>query len=153
MGIVLGLNAKLYIDDESSYASPTWSEVTNCKDLTLSLEKNDADVTVRGNNGWRAHVAVLKDGTIEFKQIWDTSDPNFSILLDAFLANAAPANTVNVAAMDGDIDTPGSQGLRSLMIVSTFTRNEPLEEALTADVKLMPTYFPADPTEWLVVGP
>ncbi len=152
MAIVLGLNAKLYLDSESGYVSPTWSEVTNCKDLTLGLEKNDADVTVRGNNGWRAHVAVLKDASLEFKQIWDTSDVNFNLILDAFLANSAPTNTLNVAALDGGILVPGSQGLRSLMIVSTFTRNEPLEEALTVDVKLMPTYFPPDPTNWLVVA-
>ncbi len=151
MGIVLGLNAKLYIDEESGYVSPDWNEVTNTKDLTLGLEKNDADVTVRGNNGWRAHVGVLKDASLEFKMIWDTTDTNFTIILNAFLASAAPNDTINVAALDGSITPPGSQGLRSLMIVSTFTRNEPLEEALTVDVKLMPTYFPAEPTNWLVV--
>lgn len=152
MAIKLGLDAKLYIDDESSYASPTWSEVTNCKDLTLGLEKNEADVTVRGNNGWRAMVGVLKEGSIEFTMIWDTEDANFQIIKDAFLANSSPSNLVNIAVMDGDITTPGSEGLRSMCTVSGFTRNEPLEEALTVDVKLKPTYFPADPTEWLVVA-
>ena len=152
MAIRLGLDAKLYVDDESSYASPTWSEVTNCKDLTLGLEKNTADVTVRGNTGWRAVVSVLKDATLEFKMIWDTDDPNFTLIKDAFLASAAPENTINVAVMDGDIMTPGSQGLRSLMIVEKFTRNEPLEEALTVDVTLRPTYFPDDPTEWKIVS-
>lgn len=151
MAIRLGLDAKLYIDDESSYASPTWSEVTNCRDLTLTLEKNEADVTVRGNNGWRAMVSVLKDATVEFSMIWDTEDPNFQIIKDAFLATSSPTNTVNIAVMDGDITTPGSEGLRALMIVSSFTRNEKLEEALTVDVKLRPTYFPADPAEWKVV--
>jgi hypothetical protein len=151
MGLVLGLNAKLYIDEESGYVTPDWSEVSNCKDLTQNLEKNDADVTVRGNNGWRAHVGVLKDGGLEFKMLWDTSDPNFLIILNAFLARAAPLDSVNVAALDGDILTPGSQGLHSIMIVTTFTRNEPLEEALDVDVKLMPTYFPAQPTEWMIV--
>lgn len=152
MSIKLGLDAKLYIDDEVSYVSPTWSEVTNCKDLTLTLEKSDFDVTVRGNNGWRAIVSVLKDATLEFKMIWDTDDPNFTIIKDAFLATSFPTNSINIAAMDGDITTPGSEGLRSIMIVSTFTRNEPLEEALTVDVKLRPSYFPSDPTEWLIVS-
>lgn len=151
MAIKLGLDAKLYIDDESSYVSPTWSLVDNCKDLTLSLEKNEADVTTRGNNGWRAMVSVLKDATIEFKMIWDTEDDNFTLIQQAFLASSFPANSINVAVMDGDITTPGSQGLRSMMIVSSFTRNEPLEEALTVDVKLRPAYFPSDPTEWKTV--
>jgi len=152
MALKLGLDAKLYIDDESTYVTPSWSEVTNCKDLTLSLEKNEFDVTVRGNNGWRAMVSVLKDATLEFSMIWDTDDVNFQLIKDAFFAVAAPTNTVNIAAMDGDITVAGSEGLRSLMIVSSFTRNEKLEEALTVDVKLRPTYFPADPTERLVVS-
>src|SRR4051812_21948078 len=117
MSIKLGLDAKLYIDDEASYVSPTWSEVTNCKDLTMTLEKSDFDVTVRGNNGWRAIVSVLKDATLEFKQIWDTGDDNFQIIKDAFLSSSFPSNSVNIAAMDGNIVTPGSEGLRSLMIV------------------------------------
>lgn len=149
MAIKLGLDAKLYLDDQASYASPTWTEVTNCKDLTLTLEKNDADVTTRGGNGWRAIVGVLKDATIEFTMIWDTDDANFQIIKDAFLATA---NTpVNIAVMDGDIETAGSEGFRALCIVTNFTRNEPLEEALTVDVSLRPTYFPADPPEWLEI--
>lgn len=152
MAIVLGLDAKLYIDDESGYASPTWSEVGNCRDLTLTLEKNDADVTIRNNNGWRAIVSVLKDATVEFEMIWDTSDPNFLLIQQAFLARSFPGNSINVAVMDGDITTPGSQGLRSIMIVSSFSRKEPLEDALKVDVKLRPAYAPFDPTEWLVVA-
>lgn len=151
MAIKIGLDAKLYIDDESTYVSPSWTEVTNCKDLTLTLEKNEADVTVRGNNGWRAMVSVIKDATIEFKMIWDTDDPVFQAIKDAFFASAPPLNMINVAVMDGSITTPGSEGLRSMMNVSSFTRNEPLEEAITVDVKLRPTYFPGDPTEWKVV--
>lgn len=153
MAIKLGLDAKLYIDDESGYTSPSWKLIDNCRDLTLTLEKNEADVTTRGNNGWRAMVSVLKDASVEFKMIWDTEDSNFILIKDAYLATSAPDNTINIAVMDGDITTTGSEGLRALMIVSSFTRNEPLEEALTVDVKLRPTYFPADPAEWLVVAP
>lgn len=150
MAIKLGLDAKLYIDNQEAYASPAWNEVTNCKDLTLTLEKNDADVTTRGNNGWRAIVGVLKDATIEFSMVWDTDDANFQMIRDAFMASA---NTpVNIAVMDGDIETSGSEGFRALCIVTNFTRNEPMEEALTVDVTLRPTYFPADPPEWLEIA-
>lgn len=150
MAIKLGFDAKLYLDDQASYASPTWVEVTNCKDVTLTLEKNDTDVTTRGSGGWRATIGVLKDATIEFTMIWDTDDPNFQIIKEAFLAGTS--TPVNVAVMDGDIEEAGSEGFRALCIVTNFTRNEPLEEALTVDVSLRPTYFPADPPEWLVIS-
>src|SRR5262245_2690246 len=135
MALVLGLNAKMYIDDQATYVSPSWTELTNCRDVTLTLEKNESDVTVRGNNGWRAMVSVLKDATVEFSMIWDTDDPNFQVIKDAFLAVSAPQNTVNVAVMDGDITASGSEGFRAMCIISSFTRNEPLEEALTVDIK------------------
>lgn len=148
MGIVLGLDAKLYIDDADNYAAPSWSEVCNVKDLTLNLETAEADVTTRCSNGWRGTVATIKDGTIEFQMVWDTADANFQVLKDAFLNNDA----INVAAMDGDITTPGSEGLRAVMMVSNFSRTENLEEALMVDVTLKITYFPDDAPEWLVVG-
>lgn len=147
MALVLGLDAKLYIDDEASYASPTWTLVNNVKDVTLNLEKADADVSTRGSGGWRATVGTLKDASVDFTMVWDTDDAVFTQIKDAFLNNTA----VNIAVMDGLIETTGSQGFRAMMIVSKFTRNEQLEEALTVDVTVKPTYFPGDPPEWLEI--
>lgn len=70
--IKLGMEAKLY-RNSGTYASPTWTEIQNVKDLTLNLEAGEADVTTRGNAGWRATIASLKDGSIEFDMVWDTN--------------------------------------------------------------------------------
>jgi hypothetical protein len=43
--VKLGLEAVLTIDG---------AEITNVKDLTVSLEKAEADASTRANNGWRA---------------------------------------------------------------------------------------------------
>lgn len=148
MALRLGLDCKLYINTDESYVSPVWSELTNCRDVTLTLEKNDADVTTRGNNGWRAVVGVLKDATIEFEMVWDTEDANFEIIRDAFLND----DSVEVAAMDGAIEDPGSEGFRAECTVTTFSRNEPLEEAVTVSVTLRPTYAPDNPPQWMEVA-
>ncbi len=55
--VKLGLEAVLTIDGV---------EITNVKDLTVSLEKAEADASTRANNGWRATVGTLKDASIEF---------------------------------------------------------------------------------------
>jgi len=146
MSIVLGLNAKFYIDDVSAYTSPVWSEVGNVRDLTLNLERNDTDVTIRANNGWRAKAVVLKDGDLEFEMIWDTSDPNFLQIMNAFL-NGTSLNTL---ALDGPVTTAGNQGLRAVRFVGKFTRKEPLEDALKVDVTMPIAYFPADPPNWMI---
>ena len=145
MSVKLGLDAKLF-RNSGLYATPTWNEITNVRDLTLNLEAGEADVTTRGNNGWRATVATLKDGSIEFEMVWDSDDTDFTAIRDAFLNKTA----VELAVLDGDVVTTGSQGLRASFMVTSFSRNEPLEEAITVSVTMKPTYS-ANPPEWMTI--
>jgi hypothetical protein len=145
MSARLGLDAKLY-RNTGTFPAPAWNEVSNVKDVTLTLEAGEADVTTRGNNGWRATVATLKDAGIEFEMVWDSADPDFAAFRDAFLNRGA----VEVAVMDGPIATSGSQGLRATCMVTKFTRTEPLEEAIAVAVTIKPT-FSANPPIWHVV--
>ena len=143
-GINLGLNAQLYISAGGSGGYTAGTLVNNCQDLTLKLEKNTADVTTRGNNGWRAKVAVLRDATVSWKMIWDETDPSMLIVLNSFLANSSPTNQIEAAILDKD-----GKGLEGTFVVTTFTRNEPLEEALTVDVEITPTYDAVHPPTWI----
>ena len=148
MAIRLGLNAKLY-RNTGSYASPTWNEIGNVKDVTLNLESAEADVTVRANNGWRATVPTLKDASVEFEMVWDTADEDFQAIRDAYLNNT----TLEVLALDGPVSGAGStgnQGLRAVCNVTGFSRSEPLEEALSVSVTVKPAYS-ANPPTWFVV--
>ncbi len=145
MGVRLGLDAKLY-RNTATPAAPTWNEISNVKDVTLSLEAGEADVTTRGNGGWRATVGTLKDGSVEFEMVWDTEDDDFGAIRDAFLNRAA----VEFAVMDGPIAVAGSQGLRAICMITNFSRNEALEEAITVSVTAKPTYAVIPPS-WLVV--
>ena len=143
MGVRLGLDAKLF-RNASSYDTPDWQEMKNVKDLTLSVEAGEADATTRGNNGWRATLAALKDGSIEFEMVWDTADAGFTAIKDAFFGNT----TLEFAVLDGPVDAAGSQGLRATMAITNFSRNEPLEEAITVSVTAKPTYS-EHPPEWM----
>lgn len=145
MAVKLGLDAKLF-RNTGTYATPTWDEIANVRDVTLNLEAGEADVTTRGNNGWRATVATLKDGSIEFEMVWDSADTDFTAIRDAFLNKTA----VEMAVLDGDVLDTGSQGLRASFMVTSFSRNEPLEEAITVSVTMKPTYS-ANPPEWMTV--
>lgn len=145
MGAKVGLDAKLY-RNSGTYAAPTWSELVNAKDVTLNLEAGEADASRRGGNGWRETLMALKDGSVEFELVYDNTDAEFTALKDAFFGGT----TVELAVMDGDIATAGTQGLRATMSVVNFSRNEPLEEALTVSVTVKPA--PAEnPPEWMSV--
>src|SRR5262245_49997703 len=145
MAVKLELEAKLY-RNTGSVGTPTWNEIINVKDLTLNLEAGEADVTTRGNNGWRATVATLKDGSIEFEMVWDTEDEDFEAIRDTFLNRTS----VEFAVLDGGILESGSQGLRATCMVTNFSRNEALEEAITVSVTVKPTYSVNAPT-WMEV--
>lgn len=141
-----GMQAKLY-RNTGTYAAPTWALVPNVKDLTLNLEKGQADVTTRANNGWKASIGTLKDGGIEFEMVWDTEDEGFTAIRDAYLNDAA----LELAVMDGDITVAGSQGLRASFVVTNFSRKEPLEEGISVSVTLKVAYSDNAP-EWLTVA-
>ena len=143
MATRLGMNAKLYLNT-GSHGSPSWMLVNNVKDVTLSLETAEADVTTRANAGWRATVGTLKDASIEFQMVWDSNDPSFNAIQGAFFSNSP----IEVAVMDGDMQNTGSQGLRATCVVLSFSRSEALEEAITVDVSLKPTYAEHAP-QWI----
>lgn len=145
MSMKLGLDAKLYRNG-GDYDTPTWNEMKNAKDVTLNLEAGEADASTRGNAGWRATLTALKDASVEFEMVYDNADPNFAAIKDAFFSGG----TVDLAVMDGDIAANGTQGLRAVMSVINFSRNEPLEEALTVSVTVKPA--PAEnPPSWMTV--
>ena len=142
MGKKLGLEGKLYYDP-LGVGKSSWTELDNCKDVNLSMEAGEADVTTRGNNGWRATIATLLDAGIEFEMVYDTADEGFTALQTAFLAKS----TIGIAVMDGDITQAGSQGLQADCVITSFGRNEPLEEGMSVPVTIKPTYSSTAP-EW-----
>ncbi len=141
MSVRLGLDARLYYGPANSGAA---TELTNVKDVTLNLEKAEADVTTRANNGWRATVGTLKDASIEFQMIWDTADAGFAAIRDAFMSDTP----LDFRVLSGASDDPESEGLLATCEVFSFTRNEALEEAITVDVTIKPTYA-ANPPQWV----
>ena len=137
MGIRLGMDAKLFHGPAGTTAT---DELANTRDVTLNLETGEADVTTRGNQGWRATAATLKEGTVEFEMIWDTDDVGFNSIKDAFFNNTAIALAV--------LDKENGAGLDADFMITNFSRSEPLEEAITVSVTARPTYSERAP-QWV----
>lgn len=133
MAHVLSQNAKAY-RNTGTYGSPTWDEITNVKDLTLNVTKDAVDITTRASGGWREFADGLKDASISFSIVWDTSDTDFTAIRSAFTGNTS----IEFLILDGSSATTGNQGLRATCMVSSFTRNETLGDALMVDVEIRP---------------
>ena len=138
----LGMDAKLYYKAGGQDAVGEWLELANTKDVTLSLEAGEADVTTRANNGWRATVATVKDGTVEWEMVWDTGDAGFGAIKDAFLTNGV----IGLQVLDDATGT--GEGLQADFMITNFSRNEALEEAITVSVSAKVTYSATAPT-WI----
>lgn len=150
MALVLGYNAKLY-RNTGSYGSPTWDECPGVKDLTLNGERDKVDVSTRGGGGFREYVPGLADHSVSFNMNWDNADSDLTTIRTAF--SSATANSLEFLVLEGGSATSGNQGLRAKMGVFGFTRNEPLDGALTVDVELAPIKNGDAAPAWYTVAP
>lgn len=120
---ILGMNAKIYYGAAGATAT---HELTNVRDVTVTLEAGEADVTTRANDGWRATAPTLKECNVEFEMVWKSSDAGFAAVKAAFLANETIALLV--------LSESGGEGIDGDFSITNFSRNEALEEAITVSV-------------------
>jgi len=145
MSVKTGMEAKLYYKAGGVAGQGDWLELTNIKDNTLNLEKGEADVTTRGNNGWKATVGTLKSGSVEFEMVWDPEDAGFAAISAAYFGDAV----IGLAILDGAKET--GTGLVADFAITNFSRKEPLEEAVSVSVTAKPTYSATAPV-WMEAG-
>ncbi|TVQ64483.1 MAG: hypothetical protein EA379_01310 [Phycisphaerales bacterium] len=128
MGATQGMFAKLFFRLGGHTTANPWVELDNVRDVTLSLEAGEADVTTRANDGWRATLPGLRDGDLEFEMMWLPGDAGFEAIRNAFLSSGP----IGLAAMD----RAGSSGEGPIATysITNFTRSEPLEEGITVSV-------------------
>jgi len=133
MSYKLGLEAKLFHGAAGATAA---TEMKNVKDVTLNLESGEADITTRASGGWKVTAAALKEASVEWTMVWDTADAGFTAVKTAYFGNTALALFVS--------DGAGS-GLDADFAIMGFSREEPLEEAITVKVTAKPTYLTRAP--------
>lgn len=124
---ILGLDCKLYRGTAGASAT---TRMNNVKDVTVNMESGDADITTRAANGWKQSVATLKDASIEFEMLVDSNDADYIAIRDAYFQNKPLA----IFCSDGQ-----GSGLDCDVVVTTFSEEQPLEEAVSVKVTLKPT--------------
>ncbi|HOF17728.1 MAG TPA: phage tail tube protein [Phycisphaerae bacterium] len=140
---ILGKDAKLYFGATGADLADL-TELDNVKDVTLTLEAGEADVTTRANSGWRATAATLRQCTAEFQMVWKPGDAGFDAVQAAFLSNG----TLELAILDQDRGVAGAQGPKGSFSITSFSRSEALEEAIVVNVSAKLAAF----DEWVEVA-
>jgi len=139
---LLGMKAKIY-QGAVDVALGSLTVMDNVRDVTLSLEAGEADVTSRANSGWRATAATLRSASVDFEMVWKPGDAGFTAIKNAYLNGTA----LELAVLDQDRATSGAEGLKGNFTVTSFERSEPLEEAIIVSVSVKLVKYNA----WVVV--
>ncbi len=134
MALKLGFAGKLYVGNPATDgAEPTtYSELKNVKDVSINLSRDRADVTTRAAEGYKVEVATLASLSVEFESIWDSEDTALGIVKSAYFNNSV----VWVKALDSE----NGSGVKFPASVADFTLNQPLGEAQTVRITVVPTY-------------
>ena len=136
MAIRVGLEGVLS-RGASGTAVASLTAVTNVKDLTLSMEKGEADTSTRAAGGWRTTLGTLKSATLEFGMNFDVADADVDAFQAAFLNNTIIALAV--------LDAATGEGLIADWTVTGFTIEQPLEDTQTVSVTCKPAYVSRNP--------
>jgi hypothetical protein len=147
MSIKFGFDAKLYYCAAGIGGTPTWTELSGVKNVTLNLQGKEVDVTTRANGGFTATDIALMDASIEFELPMDPADAGYQASETAFFGRSL----LGLAVMSGNVVTPGSRGLWADCKITQFNREESLEDAQVVKVTAKPTHSANAPL-WKVVG-
>ena len=139
MSVTRGKDFKLYRNTDDPYDnSPSWSLVTNVRDLTRNVEKALADASTRAASV-RQQVSTMIDVSIDFQMVYD-GGADVTAFEDAFWEST----DIELAFLDALISVSGAKGLRGMFQVSKFTVNEALEDVGLVDVTVVPAYYPTN---------
>ena len=109
----------------------------------MSLSAAEADATTRGNSGWRATIATLRDAEVSFEMVWKTSDASFTAIKNAFLSNTSDTDLrlLQFAILDQVRSEGSAQGLLGAFSITGFERTEALEEVQMVAVTIRLAVF------------
>jgi hypothetical protein len=147
-GVTVGLQCKMY-RNSGNYSVPTWNEIPIVRDLTLNLEKGEAQVKARFST-WEQILPLLKSASIEFDILAETSSANddHDTLRDAFIDDTV----LDLAIAEGNIATSGYEYFRFDALLVKFGRGEPLEGVSTVSITAKHAYTTSQHTPAFAAG-
>lgn len=147
MGVKRGLDCKLY-RNTATFGSPTWNEITKARDVTRTIEANEAEGGARDDD-YEAMVRTRKKLSIEFEMVADPAIDDYDALVAAL--DADPGTVLDIAIADGAIATVGTRYLRADYQVFSMTESQPLDGVNMDQFTLKRTYS-ANPVTFTTVS-
>ena len=141
MDYVLGKDCKVYYGEAGGGVG---TELSTVRKAGVSGETGEADVTTRGNSGWRATAATLRSLSVEIEVVFKPGDAGYEALRDAWLNNTL----VSLAILTGGSAVVGSEGPHGDFSITNFSRQEELEDGVVVSFTAKLVTF----TAWIEVA-
>jgi hypothetical protein len=142
MAVKLGKDAKAYrlttgtratwnatVDTNGYHTGPApasaFSEMPKIRNVKYDISAGEADVTTRGNNGWKATAATLKDLSVDFDMVYDPADADVIAVMGAVNTGVS----VPMAFLDGLKDVVGNLGIWADFQIFKTSKDEDLQNA------------------------
>jgi hypothetical protein len=135
--------AKLYYCLAGIGGTPTWVEIKEAENVTITPSFSESEVTTRGAGGVKQTEPVELDLTVEFNMPYVPGSVHFLALQGAAFARSV----IGIAAMSDDITNDGAEGLVSDMKIFGMPFEEPIDKTVDLKITLKPCYS-ANQTEW-----
>lgn len=140
----VGSDCELHLNS-GSFATPSFAELPEAKDVTVNGDAAKGDTSGRGDN-FKSYKPGRKDLSISFSLAWRSDNAN----IDAFRQAFDNKTSILLAALDGADDETGAEGWHGSWSVFKFVRAEPDDDGVKYDVEIAPD----DPSqmEWYIVS-
>lgn len=128
----ISLNAKLYFNT-GTFGTPTWTENSNVRDLTMDLDMDEADGSIRAT-GFALSEPTLLKAALNWNMNHDPADTNgWDAINTSFFARSSK----EILCIDRTSAT-GAEGLRAICKFYKFSKGEPLGGIQTTDTVAKP---------------
>ena len=144
-----GFDGKLYYNTGTD-GSPTWVEIDVSRDVSSPNSAGEADVSDRRSK-FEMKCPTLLSLETSVTTTYVRGDTALAALRTHFLNRTA----VQVAVMDGDIATSGSEGYKYYAHVFSNDFDQPLKDGMTVSLTFKPTISVDEPSVlpvWYVVS-
>ena len=131
-----GRNWRVY-RNSGSWSSPTWTAVTERKDISISFTKDEIEC-LRDGSEFKEYLKGFKDLALEFGISYTRNNANHVAFRTDFLLDTD--SHFDLLVLDGPVSTSGVQGIRLVCALFQFDHAAALTDETEVTLSFKPTY-------------
>jgi hypothetical protein len=129
-----GYGWKIY-QNTGTDAAPVWALITGTRDITVPMTADELDDSSR-DSLYKKFLSGMIDLGVDFQMRYHSGNPDHTTLINNFFNQTV----FQIAVVDGDISTVGSQGVKFFCQLFSNSISLPLGDNSNVDFTAKPAY-------------